>query len=106
MALKLIILLSIPGGKPMTNFQLGLLIGFFLGAVSMFVGLGLIGLFIEAREENRGAAVEQAAPEKMPESTGIPPPMDYTHPDHCFSSALKEPPAEVDQEKIVAIGRD
>jgi hypothetical protein len=85
----------------MTNYQLGLLIGFFLGAVGMFVGLGIIGLFLEVREEKRGAAVRQAAPEKMPEFAGIPPPTDYTHPDHFFASALREPPTEDDDEKTI-----
>jgi hypothetical protein len=85
----------------MTNYQLGLLIGFSLGAVGMFVGLGIIGLFLEVREEKRDAAIRQAVHEKMPETVGIPAPTDYTHPDHFFASTLKEPPTEDDKEKTV-----
>jgi hypothetical protein len=40
----------------MTKFQLGLLIGFFLGALSLFVVLGIIQLYLEERRPRNSSA--------------------------------------------------
>lgn len=85
----------------MTKFQLGLLIGFILGAVSMFVVQGVIGLYLEERQQKRGAAKNLAAQEEIPGPAVVRPYTDYAYPDNLSAAALKEPQAEDDQEKIV-----
>lgn len=70
----------------MTKFQIGLLVGFFLGALSLFVVLGIIRLYIEERQDKYGAAGRQAAQEKKPEPAGIPLAADHTHSDQPSSS--------------------
>jgi hypothetical protein len=47
----------------MTKFQLGLLVGCFLGALVMVVALGIIQLYLERRREQRDRVREQTARE-------------------------------------------
>lgn len=47
----------------MTKFQLGMLVGFFLGALAMVVALGIIQLYLEKRQEKRDRVREKTARE-------------------------------------------
>jgi len=85
----------------MTKFQVGLLMGFFLGAVSMFVVLGIIGLYRAEREQKRVMARKEATKEKMPGTAVVPSHTDYAYLDHQPGSALKRPQADDNKEKVV-----
>jgi hypothetical protein len=56
----------------MSKFQLGLMIGFFLGALVTFVALGIIYLYFEERQKKRAEAGKRAADRKISTASWIP----------------------------------
>jgi hypothetical protein len=45
----------------MTKFQVGLIVGFFLGALSLFMALGIIYLFFQERRPPSASASETSS---------------------------------------------
>jgi len=85
----------------MTKFQVGLIFGFFLGALSLSLVLGIIGLYREEQEQKRVMARKEAVKEKMSGTAVVPSFTDYAYLDHQPGSALKGPQADDNKEKVV-----
>ena len=74
----------------MTNFQLGLAIGIFLGVLATFVVLGIIQLYAEERQGKAALAKNQTVWEGLPETGGMLFANDYGAPRHLPARVLKE----------------
>jgi hypothetical protein len=79
----------------MTKFQLGLLVGCFLGALVMVVALGIIQLYLEKRREQRDRIREKTARE-IQTALGAQSYANHDSLNHLPFSTLKEPGAEED----------
>jgi hypothetical protein len=72
----------------MTNFQLGLAVGGFLGALVIVVVLGIIQLYVEERQEKNACSMKQTAPPGLGEVSHMQPYTDYEPSDYL---ALEKP---------------
>jgi hypothetical protein len=79
----------------MTKFQLGILVGCFLGALTMFVVLGIIQLYLAEHQEKRVRARERTARE-IQAAIGARSYANPEAPDHLPFLAVKEPGTEED----------
>ena len=77
----------------MTNFQLGLLVGCFLGALIMFVVLGIIQLYLAERQENDDRTREKTA-QDIQAAIGALSYANHGPPNHLPFSTLPEPGPE------------
>jgi hypothetical protein len=77
----------------MTKFHLGLLVGFFLGALFMGVTLGIIYLYFEERREKNARACEKAVGE-LQDAIGTKPYADDQPPGDLSCRSLGEPGAK------------